>query len=129
MNRSQLLATVFIAGAVAVSAKAIAQEPVEPIAPVKEINLARAELGKKLYFDPRLSKSGFISCNSCHNLSLGGSDNLKTSSGPLAAGTDQFAHGPELEHELGAILGWSSGEPEGTGGWPDRQSRRDGLYT
>ena len=81
MNRSQLLATVFIAGAVAVSAKAIAQEPVEPIAPVKEINLARAELGKKLYFDPRLSKSGFISCNSCHNLSLGGSDNLKTSIG------------------------------------------------
>jgi len=36
------------------------------------------ELGKKLYFDPRLSKSGFISC---HNLSMGGSDNLKTSIG------------------------------------------------
>lgn len=81
MNRNQFLATVFIAGAVTVSAKAMAQEPVEPIAPVKEINLARADLGKKLYFDPRLSKSGFISCNSCHNLSLGGSDNLKTSIG------------------------------------------------
>jgi cytochrome c peroxidase len=39
------------------------------------------ELGKKLYFDPRLSKSGFISCNSCHNLSMGGSDNLATSIG------------------------------------------------
>ena len=39
------------------------------------------ELGKKLWFDPRLSKSGFISCNSCHNLSMGGSDNLKTSIG------------------------------------------------
>ncbi len=39
------------------------------------------ELGKKLYFDPRLSKSGFISCNSCHNLSMGGTDNLKTSIG------------------------------------------------
>jgi cytochrome c peroxidase len=39
------------------------------------------ELGKKLYFDPRLSKSGFISCNSCHNLSMGGSDNLKSSIG------------------------------------------------
>jgi len=56
-------------------------EPISPIAPVKEINLAQVELGKKLYFDPRLSKSGFISCNSCHNLSMGGTDNLKTSIG------------------------------------------------
>jgi cytochrome c peroxidase len=39
------------------------------------------ELGNKLFFDPRLSKSGFISCNSCHNLSMGGTDNLKTSIG------------------------------------------------
>jgi cytochrome c peroxidase len=46
-----------------------------------DINAAQAELGKKLYFDPRLSKSGFISCNSCHNLSMGGSDNLPTSIG------------------------------------------------
>ena len=38
-------------------------------------------LGEKLWFDPRLSRSGFISCNSCHNLSMGGSDNLKTSIG------------------------------------------------
>lgn len=56
-------------------------EPIQPIKPVKEINLAQVELGKKLYFDPRLSKSGFISCNSCHNLSMGGTDNLKTSIG------------------------------------------------
>ncbi|MDO6514058.1 cytochrome-c peroxidase [Neptuniibacter pectenicola] len=58
-----------------------AQEPIQPISTVKEINLAEVELGKKLYFDPRLSKSGFISCNSCHNLSMGGTDNLKTSIG------------------------------------------------
>jgi len=59
----------------------MAQEPITPIRPVQEINLAQVELGKKLYFDPRLSKSGFISCNSCHNLSMGGTDNLKTSIG------------------------------------------------
>ncbi|MGZ8548021.1 MAG: cytochrome-c peroxidase [Sulfuricurvum sp.] len=35
---------------------------------------AKAELGKMLYFDPRLSKSGLISCNTCHNLALGGVD-------------------------------------------------------
>ncbi|WP_417909954.1 cytochrome-c peroxidase [Candidatus Electronema sp. PJ] len=57
------------------------EEPIQPITPAKEINQPKAELGKKLFFDPRLSKSGFISCNSCHNLSMGGSDNLKTSIG------------------------------------------------
>jgi cytochrome c peroxidase len=57
------------------------QKPVEPIAPATGINRAKAELGKNLFFDPRLSKSGFISCNSCHNLSRGGTDNLKTSIG------------------------------------------------
>lgn len=56
-------------------------EPIQPIPAAKVKNAAMAELGKKLYFDPRLSKSGFISCNSCHNLSMGGTDNLKTSIG------------------------------------------------
>ena len=65
-----------------------AQEPITPITPVKSINLAQVELGKKLYFDPRLSRSGFISCNSCHNLSMGGTDNLKTSIG------DHWKQGP-----------------------------------
>jgi cytochrome c peroxidase len=56
-------------------------EPIQPIKAAKVANPALAELGKKLYFDARLSKSGFISCNSCHNLSMGGTDNLKTSIG------------------------------------------------
>jgi cytochrome c peroxidase len=72
----------------AISAAAAAQEPITPIQPVREINLGMVELGKKLYFDPRLSKSGFISCNSCHNLSMGGTDNLKTSIG------DHWQQGP-----------------------------------
>lgn len=57
------------------------KEPIQPIVPAKVKNKALVELGQKLYFDPRLSKSGFISCNSCHNLSMGGTDNLKTSIG------------------------------------------------
>ena len=60
---------------------ASAAEPIQPVRPVQDVNLAQVELGKKLYFDPRLSRSGFISCNSCHNLSVGGTDNLKTSIG------------------------------------------------
>jgi cytochrome c peroxidase len=64
-----------------VATAAAASEPIQPIRPVQSVNLAQVELGKKLYFDPRLSRSGFISCNSCHNLSMGGTDNLKTSIG------------------------------------------------
>jgi cytochrome c peroxidase len=56
-------------------------EPIQPIKPATVANQAMVELGKKLFFDPRLSRSGFISCNSCHNLSMGGSDNLKSSIG------------------------------------------------
>lgn len=56
-------------------------EPIKPIEKPSTGNLSMIELGKKLFFDPRLSKSGFISCNSCHNLMMGGTDNLKTSIG------------------------------------------------
>lgn len=57
------------------------KEPIQPITAAKAANPAMVELGKKLFFDPRLSRSGFISCNSCHNLSMGGTDNIKTSIG------------------------------------------------
>ncbi len=81
--------SVAIAAAFGMStASAFAAEPIQPIEPAKGINAAMAELGKKLYFDPRLSKSGFISCNSCHNLSMGGTDNIKTSIG------DHWQQGP-----------------------------------
>ena len=84
----KFIGSLIAAALAAATANAFADEPIQPIAPVKEINLAQAELGKKLYFDPRLSKSGFISCNSCHNLSMGGTDNLKTSIG------DHWQQGP-----------------------------------
>ncbi|MED5619395.1 cytochrome-c peroxidase [Ideonella sp. BN130291] len=42
---------------------------------------ARVELGKALFFDPRLSGNGAMSCASCHNPSLGWSDGLKTAVG------------------------------------------------
>ena len=47
----------------------------------KSITVELVELGKALYFDPRLSKSGFISCNSCHNVGMGGIDFQETSVG------------------------------------------------
>ena len=49
--------------------------------PKNPITKEKVELGKKLYFDPRLSKSGLISCNSCHNLSEGGDDGMSAAVG------------------------------------------------
>lgn len=49
--------------------------------PYEDIPENKIELGKKLYFDTRLSKDGNISCNSCHNLETFGVDNLPLSPG------------------------------------------------
>ncbi|WP_166642459.1 cytochrome-c peroxidase [Methylocaldum gracile] len=56
--------------------------PTEP-PPIRNtvVTPERIELGKMLYFDPRLSRSWMISCNSCHNLALGGVDLEQTSIG------------------------------------------------
>lgn len=42
---------------------------------------AKIELGKALFFDPRLSVSGTVSCNSCHNVMASGDDNRPVSVG------------------------------------------------
>ena len=42
---------------------------------------AKHELGRMLWFDPRLSASWAISCNSCHNVGLAGADLQPTSIG------------------------------------------------
>ena len=49
--------------------------------PKNPITDAKVELGKKLFFDPRLSKSGLISCNTCHNLGEGGDDGVSAAIG------------------------------------------------
>lgn len=49
--------------------------------PSNKVTSEKVELGRKLYFEPRLSKSGEISCNSCHNLASYGVDNLPVSLG------------------------------------------------
>lgn len=41
----------------------------------------KVELGRLLYFDPRFSSTGTVSCNSCHNVMLGGEDNRPFSMG------------------------------------------------
>ena len=51
------------------------QLPGNPATPAKVL------LGTMLFFEPRLSASHAISCNSCHNLGLGGADADPTSIG------------------------------------------------
>lgn len=46
-----------------------------------KLTTKQVELGKKLYFDPRLSTSHLVSCNTCHNLGLGGVDILPAATG------------------------------------------------
>lgn len=41
----------------------------------------QVELGRQLFFEPRLSASHVISCNTCHNIGTGGADNVPASSG------------------------------------------------
>src|SRR5690625_1262893 len=70
------------------NADSVMNVPVQPIPAAEISEPEKVELGKMLFFDPRLSRSGFISCNSCHNLSMGGSDNLVSSIG------ERWAQGP-----------------------------------
>jgi cytochrome c peroxidase len=59
-------------------------QPIPQAAPAIPGNPAAPEkiaLGAMLYFDPRLSGSHAISCNSCHIVGLGGADGQETSIG------------------------------------------------
>ena len=59
-------------------------EPIPSVLPAVKNNAVtheKVELGRMLFFDPRLSRSQVISCNSCHNLGTGGADNIPTSIG------------------------------------------------
>lgn len=58
-------------------------KPLPPFAynPANPENASKTELGQVLYYDTRLSKTGNNSCNSCHDLSKFGVDNLATSKG------------------------------------------------
>lgn len=55
--------------------KAAPRLPLNPATPEK------VALGRMLFFEPRLSRSHAISCHSCHNLGLGGTDMRETSLG------------------------------------------------
>ncbi|MBF0187711.1 MAG: cytochrome-c peroxidase [Magnetococcales bacterium] len=59
--------------------KAIPSAP--PALKNNTVTREKVALGKMLFFEPRLSSSQLISCNTCHNVGMGGDDNLETSIG------------------------------------------------
>ncbi len=68
LRQGRTKASLLTAGALSCSLATISyadnptQGPVKPI----EVNQAKAELGKRLFFDPRLSGDAELSCSSCH---------------------------------------------------------------
>src|SRR5699024_3030914 len=47
----------------------------------KALTEEQIELGKWLFFEPRLSNSHIITCNTCHSVGTGNADNIPTSIG------------------------------------------------
>ena len=73
---ASLLCLAITADTLASNEKYFRKEPIFPIPLVEPVDISKAELGETLFFDPRLSKNGQISCASCHQLKSGGDDNV-----------------------------------------------------
>jgi len=54
---------------------------VEVLVQERQIDPTKVELGRWLFFEPRLSASHIISCNTCHSVGTGGADNIPVSIG------------------------------------------------
>lgn len=81
----KIMNTLVLSSGILLSNFALASwQPLPDQAPAPEDNPTTAEkieLGKMLFFDPRFSSTGTVSCNSCHNLMGGGDDQRPTSMG------------------------------------------------
>jgi len=63
----------------------------QDVAKSMQLDKKKVELGKMLYFDPRLSVDGTVSCQSCHNLNSNGSDHRPHSIGVRGQAGDRKA--------------------------------------
>ncbi|MFB9147519.1 cytochrome-c peroxidase [Halomonas alkalicola] len=95
MIKQRLLASAIAMGsAIAIAAPAMADdglgdyrnrfEPLPHFPPIPAANSLtpeKVELGKFLFFEPRISSSGVISCATCHNPALGWADRIPRATG------------------------------------------------
>ncbi len=84
MKISTLIAGSLLATAVAVAQDQSQWQALPSVAPAPADNPTtpdKVTLGKMLYFDPRFSSTGTVSCFTCHNVMEGGDDHRPTSIG------------------------------------------------
>ena len=80
--------------------------------PKNPISDCKVELGKKLYFEPRLSKSGLISCNTCHNLAMGGVDGVGAAIGHKWTANPHHLNSPTVYNSvLNEVQFWDGRDP------------------
>ena len=96
--------------------KAIPQSKLEVLKlvdnPKNPITNEKVELGKKLYFDPRLSKSNLISCNTCHNLGMGGVDGVGAAIGHKWTANPHHLNSPTVYNSvLNSAQFWDGRDP------------------
>lgn len=94
ITRRLLASAIAMGSAIAIAAPALADdglgdyrdrfEPLPHFPPIPADNSLtpeKVELGKFLFFEPRISSSGVISCATCHNPALGWSDRIPRATG------------------------------------------------
>jgi cytochrome c peroxidase len=83
-TRVAILVAGLLAGGAAAAQGAVQWQALPTVAPAPADNPttpAKVQLGKMLFFDPRLSSTGTVSCFSCHNVMEGGDDHRPGSIG------------------------------------------------
>ncbi|MGH8551731.1 MAG: cytochrome-c peroxidase [Methylococcales bacterium] len=83
MNTITILGALTLAGSINLAvAGQWAALPTKALEPADNPSTpAKVKLGQILFLDPRLSSTGTVSCNSCHNVMLGGEDNRPVAMG------------------------------------------------
>lgn len=81
MHLRKLIFTIVAIGSFGAQAQFKALPDKVPVPADNPMTPAKIELGKMLFFDPRLSLDGTISCNTCHNVMFHGGDGRAVGAG------------------------------------------------
>jgi cytochrome c peroxidase len=81
--------------------------------PKNPLSAEKIELGKQLYFEPRISKSNLISCNTCHNLATGGVDGVSAAIGHKWTANPHHLNSPSVYNAVFADRQfWDGRDPD-----------------
>jgi len=96
--------------------KLFAPLPVTMASPDNPVTDTKVELGRILYYDPRLSANRKISCNTCHPLDAYRAESIRVSTGHKnQKGESQRAYRVQRRRALRGVLGWPSSHCGGAG--------------